>query len=106
MKSVIIIKLKDLDIPEFSRDDGKVIRGLIEQLWSQCDEILLDFQDVEFLGISFIDEFYAKLFLSRSKEQILSKVKFLNLDEDYYSQMQSLASARLKDKNRINEHSN
>ena len=94
--SVITIQVKDLFLTEMSREEGLIFRSFIEQLWDQCDRIILDFQEVTFLSVSFLDEAIAKLFLYRKPSEITLKLLLVNMSSDDKRLLNGISSSRIK----------
>jgi len=96
MDNTIELKIKDICLTEMSREEGAVFRTLITQLWSQCSEIILDFADIDFLSISFLDEAIGKIFLEKPSDEVFTKLKIRNLSDSGSSTLKSIASARVR----------
>ncbi|MDP8239360.1 MAG: STAS-like domain-containing protein [Candidatus Hatepunaea meridiana] len=96
MDSLITIKIKDLLIVEMSREEGAIVRSLILQLWNQCENIVLDFKDVTFASISFLDEAIAKIFLDKPSNEVFAKLKIVEITETKRNFLISMASSRNK----------
>lgn len=64
-----------------TRDDGQVIRNLIDSYWNQSDKIKLDFGNILVASVSFLDEAIGKLALTYSRQELASKIEFLNIQE-------------------------
>jgi len=106
MGNTVKIEISKLHIPEMSREEGAVIRSMLLQIWGQCSNIRLDFSGIDFNSVSFIDEAIAKLFLSMPRDEVLKKLKVLNLTETGVGMLNSISSKRIREYREKHKESN
>ncbi len=63
-----------------TRDDGEVIRNIIFNAWGQEDRIELDFKNIQIASVSFIDEAFGMLTNAFTRDEMKSKLNFVNMD--------------------------
>lgn len=64
-----------------TRGDGEVIRNLIIAYWDQSAKIRLDFGNILVASVSFLDEAIGKLAMTYTRQELASKIGFLNIQE-------------------------
>lgn len=106
MDHTVKIEISKLHIPEMSREEGAVIRSMLLQIWGQCSNIRLDFTGINFTSISFIDEAIAKLFLAMPREEVLKKLKVLNLTTTGIEMLNGISSKRIREYREKHKESN
>lgn len=92
----IAIEISKLPIEDMSREEGVMVRSIIEQLWNQCNKIELDFHSVPFTSVSFLDEVIAKLYLGRDKADVMDKIKISNMVKEDGELLLSIVSSRIR----------
>lgn len=81
-----------------SREHGRKIRKLIEQLLKVKDKITIDFSNLSIASPSFIDEAFAKLLLKYSLEELKEKLLFVNITDFDRALLNDLVHARIREK--------
>lgn len=64
-----------------SRDDGKVLYDKIKKLWTESDQITIDFDNLIVASVSFMDEAFGHLGLEHPREELKSKLRFVGMNE-------------------------
>lgn len=64
-----------------TRGDGEVINKLLLNAWNSEDRIIIDFGNISIASVSFLDEAFGKLAFNYSKEKLVEKLSFENIDE-------------------------
>lgn len=81
-----------------TRDDGKKIHDIIREQWHSNEKIKIDFGDLLVASVSFTDEAFGKLAFEFSKEEIVSKLKFENMQEFDKALLNDILSSRFRQK--------
>lgn len=81
-----------------SREHGRKIRKIIEQLLKIKDKITIDFSNLSIASPSFIDEAFAKLLLKYSLEELKEKLLFVNMTEFDRALLNDLVRARIRER--------
>jgi hypothetical protein len=80
-----------------SREHGEIIRKIIEQSLEIKDKITIDFSNLSMASPSFIDEAFAKLFLTYSFENLKQRLLFVNMTEFDRALLNNLIRARIRE---------
>ncbi|PIU53521.1 MAG: hypothetical protein COS90_05675 [Deltaproteobacteria bacterium CG07_land_8_20_14_0_80_60_11] len=64
-----------------TREDGKIINEMIKGAWDNEDKIIIDLDNITIASVSFLDEAFGKLAFEYSKETLLKKLSFENVNE-------------------------
>ncbi len=62
-----------------TREDGEIIRKLLQNNWDTTNKFDIDFNNLEVASVSFIDEAFGRLAFKYSKEELKRKLKFRNI---------------------------
>lgn len=81
-----------------SRDDGKIVRQLIQSNWECTDRFEIDFNNLEVASVSFIDEAFGRLAFIYSKEELQKKLKFKNILDFDKSLLNDILISRYRQK--------
>lgn len=93
------MKLKEkIRTDPLSREEGLPIRAEIESVWQSTDRIELDFEAIEFVSPSFLDELVGKLFLSHEPSEVMKKVIPVNLSNGDLIMLGNIVNSRIKDR--------
>ncbi len=83
-----------------TRDDGEIIRILLEENWSKTDRFFVDFNNVEVASVSFIDEAFGKLAFKYSSEELRSKLELRNILDYDKRLLNDILSSRYRQKSK------
>lgn len=97
MKEKIISIDKHCGDDRVSRDDGLRMREWIIKQWNKNDRIVFDFENILIASVSFLDEAFAKLAFDYSKDELVKKLKFENLQHFDRALLNDLVLARIKE---------
>ena len=61
------------------RADGEQLRRAILDRWEQGEPVEVDFENESIASLSFFDEAIAVLFLDRSRDEVLSHLRTMNM---------------------------
>lgn len=86
-----------------SREHGRKIRKIIEQLLKIKDKITIDFSNLSIASPSFIDEAFAKLMLKYPVDEIRAKLSFVNMTEFDRALLNDLVRARIRERTLLEE---
>lgn len=86
-----------------SREHGRKIRKIIEQLLKIKDKITIDFSNLSIASPSFIDEAFAKLMLKYPLDGIRTKLSFVNMTEFDRALLNDLVRARIRERTLLEE---
>lgn len=64
-----------------TRSDGEIIARVITESWEKEEKIIIDFNNILIASVSFFDEAFGKLAFEYSKEDLVKKISFINLQE-------------------------
>jgi hypothetical protein len=64
-----------------TRNDGEIIARVITESWEKEEKIIIDFNNILIASVSFLDEAFGKLAFEYSKENLIKKLSFINLQE-------------------------
>ena len=98
-----MLENKILDIEELcegeasTREDGRDILVLILKWWKRAKKISLDFKNIEFVTITFIDEVFGTLAIHFTNEDLLNKLKLINIDDIDKRMINAAISSRRKE---------
>ncbi len=106
MDNTLKIRISELDLLEMSREEGAVLRSMLLQMWDQCSQINMDFADISFTSISFIDEAVAKLFLKLPSDEVFNKLKIVNISTVGREQLNNISSKRIREYREKHKESN
>lgn len=81
-----------------SREHGRKIRKIIEQLFKIKDKITIDFSNLSVASPSFIDEAFAKLLLKYSLDELRAKLSFVNMTDFDRALLNDLVRARIRER--------
>jgi len=79
-----------------SREAASPIRREIEANWITAKRILLDFSDIQFVSVSFLDEIIGKLFLHYSMEEVMEKIAPINLEREDLILLGNIVNSRIR----------
>lgn len=86
-----------------SREHGRKIRKIIEQLLKVKDKLTVDFSSLSIASPSFIDEAFAKLMLKYPLDEIRQKLLFVNMTEFDRALLNDLVRARIRERTLLEE---
>lgn len=86
-----------------SREHGRKIRKIIEQLLKVKDKLTVDFSSLSIASPSFIDEAFAKLMLKYPLDEIRPKLLFVNMTEFDRALLNDLVRARIRERTLLEE---
>jgi len=76
------INLKDKCSKEtITREDGQIINDLIKSVWDKEDKIIIDLNNITIASVSFLDEAFGKLAFDYTKDILIKKLSFENINE-------------------------
>jgi len=81
-----------------SREHGRKIRKIIEQLLKVKNRISIDFSNLSIASPSFIDEAFAKLMLKYPLDDIRTKLSFVNMTVFDRALLNDLVRARIRER--------
>ncbi len=81
-----------------TRDDGGVVYGLILNSWNREDKIELDFKNIQIASVSFIDEAFGMLANIFTRDEMKSKLGFVNMDVYDKQLLNNILISRFKQK--------
>lgn len=64
-----------------TREDGQIINDLIKNAWNNEDKIIIDLDNITIASVSFFDEAFGKLAFNYSKDVLVNKLSFENINE-------------------------
>ena len=64
-----------------TRQDGQIINKIIKNAWDNEDKIIVDLSNITIASVSFLDEAFGKLAFEYSKESLVKKLSFENINE-------------------------
>ena len=95
----MLIEIKDICGKNVvTRDDGKKVRDLILNHWDDSDRIKIDFGNVLVASVSFFDEIFGKLAFEHSRNELASKLEFLNIQDFDRALLNDILISRLRQK--------
>lgn len=97
MKEKFLSIQKHCGVDRVSRDDGLRMREWIIKQWNKNDRIVFDFENILIASVSFLDEAFAKLAFDYSKDELVKKLKFENLQHFDRALLNDLVRARIKE---------
>ena len=81
-----------------TRDDGKKLHDEILSHWKNVDKITIDFGNVLVASVSFIDEIFGKLAFEYGRNDLTSKLHFVNIQEFDRALLNDILKSRLRQK--------
>lgn len=79
-----------------TRDDGQIIHDILKEHWDKEKRIMLDFKGLLIASVSFLDEAFGKLTFEHSKDQIVEKLSFRNMDDRDRALLSDIMISRFK----------
>jgi hypothetical protein len=93
-----------IDIKQFcgknivTRDDGKIVRDLIEDHWNKVNKIEIDFGNVLVASVSFFDEIFGKLATKYSRSELTDKIIMENIQDYDRALLNDILRSRFRQK--------
>lgn len=85
------------------RSDGEKLRHYFEKHWNHTKAFCINFKELKGASPSFLDEAFAKLFLTYEIKEVVGKLKFSSLGEYHRNNLNELVELRLRQKQRVQE---
>jgi len=63
-----------------SREDGRAVYNKIEEVWTGCDRIRVNFSNLSISSVSFMDEAFGQLALKYSRDELKNKLEFVSMN--------------------------
>lgn len=82
-----------------SREDGKLLYDKIKQLWTNSDQITVDFDNLIVASVSFMDEAFGHLALEYSREELKRKLRFVGMNEYDRALLNDIILSRVRQRN-------
>ena len=99
MATTLTIELSDrLRSQELTREAAIPIRIEIETAWESLEKIVLDFENLGFTSVSFLDELVGKLFMQFTKEDVINKVQIIHLSQEDRMLLGNITNSRIRQK--------
>ena len=97
MDNAIVFKLRELILTdELSREAALPLRLQIEQNWNNAEQIIINFDGLGLLTLSYLDELIGKLFLIYPKKQVMKKLVIKGLSEGNRQFLGNIVTDRIR----------